>query len=299
MPPRIGIEGRDAHQPVHARFGLQPAIGILALDQQRGRFDARPLAFAFLDQLQLVAVALGPARVHAQQHRRPVLAFGAARAGMDFQIAVVGVGLARQHGFQPHAARRACCSASMASFPRPATIAASFSASAISISRVASASSFSSPRDGADSAVSSFWRSRISFWAAAGSFQSAGSSALAFSSSRRRQAVSQSKMPPQQGEGLLDVVDGAFGFGAHGGDIRRSGGKVKPLSRARGPRAGGPLIQSAGPLAHGSRRRGICAVGNRSRRALIHARGRRIGLARRAAGLEASRIAPGVPGGTG
>jgi hypothetical protein len=41
------------------------------------------------------------------------------------------------------------------------------------------------------------------------------SSALAFSSSRRRSARSQSKMPPQQGNGLLNVFDGAFDFGAH------------------------------------------------------------------------------------
>ena len=36
VPPRIGVEGRDAHQPVHARFRLQPAIGVVALDQERG-----------------------------------------------------------------------------------------------------------------------------------------------------------------------------------------------------------------------------------------------------------------------
>jgi hypothetical protein len=27
--------------------------------------------------------------------------------------------------------------------------------------------------------------------------------------------LSQSKMPPQQGDGLLDLVGGAFGLGAH------------------------------------------------------------------------------------
>ena len=46
--------------------------------------------------LDLVAVLLGPARVHAQQHVGPVLALGAAGAGMHFEIGVVGVGLARQ-----------------------------------------------------------------------------------------------------------------------------------------------------------------------------------------------------------
>ncbi len=50
-------------------------------------------------QLDLEALAFGPARVHAQKHVRPVLAFRAAGAGMHFQIGVVAVGLAGQHGF--------------------------------------------------------------------------------------------------------------------------------------------------------------------------------------------------------
>jgi hypothetical protein len=75
-------------------------------------------------------------------------------------------------------------------------------------------------------------RSRISFWAAAASFHSAGSSARLFSSARRASAASQSKMPPQQGNGLLDVVNGARDFRAHGGDIRTRIAKVKPVTAA-------------------------------------------------------------------
>src|SRR5262245_56714035 len=41
------------------------------------------------------------------------------------------------------------------------------------------------------------------------------SSALLFSSASRSSAVSQSKMPPQQGEGLGDGIDELLGFGAH------------------------------------------------------------------------------------
>ena len=37
---------------------------------------------------------LGPARVHTKQHASPVLAFGAAGAGMNFEIGLIGVGLA-------------------------------------------------------------------------------------------------------------------------------------------------------------------------------------------------------------
>ena len=51
-------------------------------------------------KVHLVAVLLGPARVHAQQHAGPVLAFGAAGAGMDLEIGFVGVGLARQQRFE-------------------------------------------------------------------------------------------------------------------------------------------------------------------------------------------------------
>ena len=30
VPARLRVEGRDAHQPVHARLGAQPAVGPLA-----------------------------------------------------------------------------------------------------------------------------------------------------------------------------------------------------------------------------------------------------------------------------
>ena len=96
MPPRVRIERRDAHEPVHAAFGLQPAIGVGAGDAHRRRFDAGALARALLEPFDLVAALLGPAHIHAQQHLGPVLRLGAAGAGMDFEIAVVGVGLARQ-----------------------------------------------------------------------------------------------------------------------------------------------------------------------------------------------------------
>ena len=54
------------------------------------------LALALLHQLDLVAALFGPARIHARQHFGPVLRLGAARAGIDFQIRVVGVRFAGQ-----------------------------------------------------------------------------------------------------------------------------------------------------------------------------------------------------------
>ena len=41
-----------------------------------------------------------PAHIHAHEHAGPVLTFGAAGAGMDFEIAVVGVGLSREQRFE-------------------------------------------------------------------------------------------------------------------------------------------------------------------------------------------------------
>ncbi len=108
------------------------------------------------------------------------------------------------------------CSASAAS---PAIASA-----AISSSPSASASSTSSPFSAAPSssarqawmALSSWVRSRMTFCAASGSFQRSGFSASAFSSSRRRRALSQSKMPPEQGGRFVDLVNQGLGFGAHG-----------------------------------------------------------------------------------
>ena len=46
------------------------------------------------DVLDLEAVLLGPAHIHAHEHTGPVLALGAAGAGVHFEIRVIGVGFA-------------------------------------------------------------------------------------------------------------------------------------------------------------------------------------------------------------
>ena len=97
---RIGIERRNAHQAMHAVLGFEPAIGVTALDLDGGRFDAGLFALSFLDIVDLEIVLFGPARVHAQQHSGPVLALGAAGAGMHFQVAIVDVGLAGKQRFE-------------------------------------------------------------------------------------------------------------------------------------------------------------------------------------------------------
>src|SRR5262249_62216486 len=92
--PRIAVERADAYQAVHARFGLQPAIGVRPLDLEGAALDARLLARALLQPGDLEAAPLGPARVHARQDLGPVLRLGAAGAGIDLHIGVIGVGLA-------------------------------------------------------------------------------------------------------------------------------------------------------------------------------------------------------------
>ena len=64
MPARIGIEGRNAHQAMHAGFGLQPAIGVLALDQNGRRFDAGLFAFALLDDIRPCSRCVSAQRVY-------------------------------------------------------------------------------------------------------------------------------------------------------------------------------------------------------------------------------------------
>jgi hypothetical protein len=93
---RVRIERRDAHQPVHARLGLQPAVRVVALDHDRRRLDAGFVAGGLFEHLDVEFAPLAPAHVHAQQHARPVAALGAAGARMHLDIGIQAVGLARQ-----------------------------------------------------------------------------------------------------------------------------------------------------------------------------------------------------------
>ena len=84
---------------MHTRFGLHPAIGIVALDEDGCGLDARFFTVMHFQKFDLETLTLRPAGVHAQEHVRPVLAFGTTGAGMHFDIGIVAIGFARQHGF--------------------------------------------------------------------------------------------------------------------------------------------------------------------------------------------------------
>ena len=83
---------------MHAALGLEEAVGVLALDRDRGGLEAGFLARARLDELGLEAAVVGPAEVHAQQHLRPVLRVGTARAGVHRHDGVARVVLAVEEG---------------------------------------------------------------------------------------------------------------------------------------------------------------------------------------------------------
>ena len=185
-------------------FGLQPAIGVVALDRRVADLMPASSPSCIFEDLDLVAVPLGPARVHAQEHRGPVLALGAAGAGMDLEIGVVAVGLAGEHGLDLAALglgvqrpqRRLGFARRWPRRPRPRR------ARSVRSCRRAAARSRS---------TAAIWLFELLALAhqllrALGrSFQKSGSSAAAFSSASRALARSQSKMPPQQAHRLLDL----------------------------------------------------------------------------------------------
>src|SRR5690348_5032289 len=96
VPSRVGIVGADSNQAMDTAFGLEIAVGVLALDQDGCGLDPRLLTRMMVDHFDLEAVTLGPTRVHAEQHFGPILAFGPAGAGVDLDIGAVGIRFARE-----------------------------------------------------------------------------------------------------------------------------------------------------------------------------------------------------------
>jgi len=100
MPALIGVKWADANEAVNTAFALQITVGIIPYDAQGGAADAGLLVAQLVDQLGLIAVALGPAGIEAQEHLRPVAGLGAASAGLNLEKSVAGVLRAAEHGLQ-------------------------------------------------------------------------------------------------------------------------------------------------------------------------------------------------------
>ena len=141
VPAVAGVERRFAHQAVHAGFGAQPAVGIVA-DHADGRaLDAGDFAVALIDDFGLDAMRVGPFQIHAQQHGGPVLRFGAAGAGLNVEKRIVRVHLAGKHAleFEPFDLARpsASTSASISSAARASDSSAARSSSSRRIAQAA------------------------------------------------------------------------------------------------------------------------------------------------------------------
>ena len=213
VPAGIESKGEMRTRRCTPRLRLQPSIGIVALDLERGALDAGFLAVGHVHDLDLVLPLLGPADVHAHEHVGPILALRAAGAGMDFEKRVVPVRLAGEQrldltarGLGLHAADRDLA------FMDGGLVALGVAELDQGRRRPRGRPPACRSTQGSPQArcvrASPFARLRVSF-------QRLGSSARAFSSARRRLAVSTSKMPPQQSHGLLGGIEERFDFGAH------------------------------------------------------------------------------------
>ena len=101
MPPGVGVERRDAHQPVYAALSLEVAVGVVAVHLEGDGLDARLVAVEQVDLAHLEAHALGVADVHAVEHLRPVLRLGAARARVQREQGVAAVVFAVEQRGEP------------------------------------------------------------------------------------------------------------------------------------------------------------------------------------------------------
>ncbi len=80
VAPRLRVERGNAHQAVHALFGLEQPVRVLPADLDFRGLDTGFLALQQVEDLDLETVALRPARIHPHQHFGPVLGLGTARA---------------------------------------------------------------------------------------------------------------------------------------------------------------------------------------------------------------------------
>ncbi len=100
VPPGVGVEGADANQAMDALFPAQVAVGVVPVHLEGNGLDARLVALQVIQQRDLETHFLTVAHVHPVEHLRPVLGFGAARAGVEGQHGVALVIIPAHQRFQ-------------------------------------------------------------------------------------------------------------------------------------------------------------------------------------------------------
>ncbi|MNR19002.1 hypothetical protein D3C85_1357650 [compost metagenome] len=97
MTTTTGIEWALTYQAVNAGFGTQPAVSVITNNLDGDGFETRHFTFRLFDDFGFEAARFCPTQIHTRQHARPVLRFCTARTGLDVEIAVGAVVLAREH----------------------------------------------------------------------------------------------------------------------------------------------------------------------------------------------------------
>ena len=91
------IEGRDPDEPVDTGLGSQQTVRVFADDRDCGALQAYFVARLIVDDFALEAAALGPPKVHPQEHLGPILRLGAAGPRVDGEDGVLPIVLASEH----------------------------------------------------------------------------------------------------------------------------------------------------------------------------------------------------------
>ena len=91
MPAITGVKRGYPHQAVHARFGFQITIGVIALNLDSDAFDTGLVALLQVHNCAFHTTAPGPARIEPHQHSRPVGRVSTAGTRVDHENRVLRI----------------------------------------------------------------------------------------------------------------------------------------------------------------------------------------------------------------
>src|SRR6266481_3055433 len=89
MPAVVLIEGRDAHQPMHAMLGSHQPVCTRPANDEGHALEPRLFTRRLVDDLDLESMTLRPLQVHAHEHLDPVLRLHPTLADRDRDHGVV------------------------------------------------------------------------------------------------------------------------------------------------------------------------------------------------------------------